>query len=242
MDSMQDEDFLWRRAFADSSGLFGNLSYGHSLAFADPAGAAQPPHDVPIPVLSGDSPNNVEPAVPTPSSPIPDFITTSSANQVLLPCPSVPASPSPAMYVQPCQAVMPSTAMPIASMGDWANSNAGAMENVPNAPKRMPASAAATAVILAVDEQDDYQVSVDTSGALFDSLYGLASSAGENCAISTCRTMWRPDFVRQARNAHVCSLILLNVPYATHCISVLFSRYGAETVWYSRRLHTVALG
>lgn len=95
----QDEDFLWLRAFADSMGLFDNLSYGplptcpiHNshLPRADSMvnSASLPPQDsfvAPLPPAKTD-----DALVPSPAL---DF-TAPVAEQVRLPCPTlVGASP-----------------------------------------------------------------------------------------------------------------------------------------------------
>lgn len=187
MDAVQDDDYLWRRAFADSSGLFDNLSYGPLLGLADHTAAAQS-HDIPIPVLVADAANNIEPT-PTTPAPAPSFITTPSAKQVLLPCPSVAPSP-----VAPRQVVAQTPAVSTTSTSDWPSSNGVTPGSIPHATKPSSAAASAAAAILAVAEPEDYQVSSD----MIMDFHGLVvvSAVLQCCTISTPSrgTIWRPRF------------------------------------------------
>ena len=88
---MQDEDFLWRRAFADSMGLFDNLSYG-PLPTCPIHNSVLPSSDsmVQDPILASPQPGNINAAlVPSPAL---DF-TLPVAQQAMLPCPTLAGSP-----------------------------------------------------------------------------------------------------------------------------------------------------
>lgn len=92
--SMHDEDNVWRRAFADSMGLFDNLSYGplpvHNSNLAG-AGSmahfASPPAQEPI--LAPPTPSHINAVlVPSPAQ----ECTPPAAQQALLSCPTLVGS------------------------------------------------------------------------------------------------------------------------------------------------------
>lgn len=156
MEPAQDEDFLWRRAFADSSGLFDNLSYGPLPNITDVTSTVQPSHDLPVPVLVRETTNHVEPSVPTASPPVPKFASTPSVKQVLLPCPSVTSS---SVALPPRQAIVPSPATPLASAPEWASSNVDALGTIADEANSKSSTAAAAVALFGADDPGDFQAS-----------------------------------------------------------------------------------
>lgn len=156
MEAVQDEDFLWRRAFTDSSGLFDNLSYGPLPSITDATSTVQPSHDLHVPVLVRETTNHVEPGVPTASPPVPDFASTPSVKQVLLPFPSVTSS---SVALPSRQAIVPSPATPLASAPEWPSSNVGALGTIANVANSKSPTAAAAVALFGADDPEDFQAS-----------------------------------------------------------------------------------